>query len=159
MNYSEILNMCPGLPGTNTRPLTPVEDWSKVGATNNALYKEGDVIKFIPSPDGTDKPFIVSQQLRMGSDIKVYYLLVELNDNLAWFALGNLTRVDKDMKPVDAFREEMRAYPDLGSRWPKLKNTSIKCTGVQDFQFNHFEDNVRVEGKYDTRKVSLFVRI
>lgn len=143
MKVSEVT--LPALPNEKTNEVRPISD-AKLNSpvTGNAFApRANDKFEF-NILDESGKVYAVEQDIT-GSDYTVVNIACHRNGKPSWLGLGQLTRLDADMKPTCDFCAEMRNMVTVDDILEHIKGRTLTVTEMVKKEFTPFGQTSRVE--------------
>lgn len=143
MKYSEVT--LPALPNEKNNAARPISN-AKLNSpvTGNAFApRENDKFEF-DILDENGKVYAVEQDIT-NSDYTVVNIACHRNGKPSWLGLGQLTRLDADMKPTCDFCAEMRNMVTVDDILEHIKGKTLSVTEMVKKEFTPFGSTNRVE--------------
>lgn len=136
MKKSEVT--LPALPNEKNQPTRPISDAKRNSPLSGGAFrpKDGDVFVF-DIYDDDDTVYAVEQDIANSEYVSVN-IACHRNGKPSWIGLGQLTLVDKDVKPTCALTEELRALATVDDLLEKIKGQTIKVEKMVEKQFVPF---------------------
>jgi hypothetical protein len=136
MKKSEVT--LPSLPNEKNNPTRSLSSEKRNSPLSGGAFrpKDGDVFVF-DIYDDDDTVYAVEQDIT-NSEYVTVNIACHRNGKASWIGLGQLTLVDKDVKPTCALTEELRALATVDDLLEKIKGRTIKVQEMVDKQFVPF---------------------
>lgn len=142
MKKSEVT--LPSLPNEKNNPARSLSSEKRNSPLSGGAFrpKDGDVFVF-DIYDDDDTVYAVEQDIT-NSEYVTVNIACRRNGKPSWIGLGQLTLVDKDVKPTCALTEELRALATVDDLLEKIKGRTIKVQEMVDKQFVPFGQTAAV---------------
>lgn len=142
MKKSEVT--LPSLPNEKNNPTRSLSSEKRNSPLSGGAFrpKDGDVFVF-DIYDDDDTVYAVEQDIT-NSEYVTVNIACHRNGKPSWIGLGQLTLVDKDVKPTCALTEELRALATVDDLLEKIKGRTIKVQEMVDKQFVPFGQTAAV---------------
>lgn len=136
MKKSEVT--LPSLPNEKNQPTRPISNAKRNSPLSGGAFrpKDGDVFVF-DIYDDDDTVYAVEQDIANSEYVSVN-IACNRNGKPSWIGLGQLTLVDKDVKPTCALTEELRALSTVDDLLEKIKGRTIKVEKMVNKEFVPF---------------------
>lgn len=142
MKKSEVT--LPALPNEKNNPTRSLSNEKRNSPLSGGAFrpKDGDVFVF-DIYDDDDTVYAVEQDIT-NSEYVTVNIACHRNGKPSWIGLGQLTLVDKDVKPTCALTEELRALSTVDDLLEKIKGRTIKVEKMVEKQFVPFGQTAAV---------------
>jgi hypothetical protein len=143
MKASEVT--LPVLPNEKNNPARPISSAKLNSPVSGSAFapKDGDVFVF-DIYDEEGKVYAVEQDITNSTYTSVN-VACHRNGKPSWLALGQLTRLDADMKPTCDFCAEMRTKSLVDDIFDTIKGKTLTVVSMVEKEFVPFGQTARVK--------------